>query len=362
MNENDLPHAEMSDAGRANLQRILEDTDDGANLILQALGQTRMAMCVTDPRRDDNPIVFANPSFYAMTGFEERDIVGQNCRMLQGPGTDPSHVSKMRDLIRTEKTGVVELLNYRKDGSTFWNAVHIGPIYNEEGQLVYFYGTQWDVSNVVAARVADQQFRMINRELNHRMKNLFAVIASIVTMSSRDMDSAREAADVARDRIVALGRAHEATIGMSVDDNGIQLRDLLAEVLGRYHRAQSSDATIEGEQIELPRDAITPMGLVLHELATNSARYGFLGNHAEELRIRWELSTQESGKLDFLWEERFEDPGKVDSLREGSGMQIIRTVLAAIGASYERRLEQDYWRTRIRLPMTNPAQIKPFEL
>ncbi len=362
MNENDLPTAEMSEAGRANLQQILDTTDDGANLILQALGQTRMAMCVTDPRQDDNPIIFANPSFYEMTGYEESDVVGNNCRMLQGAGTDPLHVTKMRDLIKTEKTGVVELLNYRKDGTSFWNAVHIGPIYDPDGQLVYFFGTQWDVSNVVAARVADQQFRMINRELNHRMKNVFAVIASIVTMSSRGMDSAQDAANIARDRIVALGRAHEATIGMSVEDNGIQLRDLVAEVLSPYHRSKSTDAHIEGEPIELPRDAITPMGLVLHELATNSAKHGFLGDRAEELTIRWELSTDESGMLDFLWEERFDNPGTIDNVREGSGTQIIRTVLAAVRASFDRRLENGYWRSRIRLPMTNPVQIKPFEI
>ncbi|WP_187334486.1 PAS domain-containing protein [Novosphingopyxis iocasae] len=362
MTENDLPTAGMSDTGRANLQQILDHSDDGANLILQALGQTRMAMCVTDPRQGDNPIIFANPSFYEMTRYDESDVVGNNCRMLQGEGTDPSHIAKMRDLIRNEKTGVVELLNYRKDGTSFWNAVHIGPIYDREGRLVYFYGTQWDVNNVVAARVADQQFRMINRELNHRMKNVFAVIASIVTMSSRGMDSAQDAADIARDRIVALGRAHEATIGMSMDDSGIQLRDMVAEVLSPFHRATSSDAHIEGKPIELPRDAITPMGLVLHELATNSAKHGFLGNRAQELTIRWELSRDESGMLDFLWEERFEDPGTVDSVHEGSGTQIIRTVLAAVHASFERKLEENYWRSRIRLPMTNPVQIKPFEI
>ena len=345
-------------AERADLDSILNNTDDGANLILQALRQTRMAMCVSDPRRPDNPIIFANPSFYEVTGYSESEIIGRNCRLLQGPGTDPAHVEQMRKLIRDEKTGVVELLNYRKDGTSFWNAVHIGPIYNSSGELVYFFGSQWNVSNVVA----DQQFRTINRELNHRMKNVFAVIASIITMSARGMDDAEDAAEIARDRIVALGRAHEATIGMTVEDSGIQLRDLIAELLAPYHRSQASGVHIEGPPVELPRDVITPMGLSLHELATNSMKHGFLGGKAAELRVRWERRSDDSAMLDLLWEERFGEAVDLDGAREGSGTQIIRTVLRSVGGSYERVLEDGFWRARIGIPTSNAMQNQPFEM
>merc|ERR1712173_308373 len=108
-----------------------------------------------DPNLPDQPLVFVNRAFRDLTGYEEEEIIGRNCRFLQGPGTDPEQVRKLRQAIANEDVVVVELLNYRKDGSAFWNALHLGPIYNERDELIYYFGSQWDVSDVHAARAEE---------------------------------------------------------------------------------------------------------------------------------------------------------------------------------------------------------------
>ena len=111
-----------------------------------AVRATRMPMIVTNPRLFDNPIVFANNAFLTLTGYERMEVTGRNCRFLQGPQTDPAAVDALRAAIRQEEPITLDLLNYRKDGSTFRNALYLGPVHDEAGQLRYFFASQLDVS------------------------------------------------------------------------------------------------------------------------------------------------------------------------------------------------------------------------
>ncbi|RZI78560.1 MAG: PAS domain-containing protein [Variovorax sp.] len=122
---------------------VAEHKDD---IFFAAIEMTRMPMLVTDPRQPDNPIVFANRAFISMSGYSPEEIVGHNCRFLQGPATDKSSVAAIREAVHAERQVQMEILNYRKDGSTFWNALFISPVYDPSGKLVYFFASQLDVS------------------------------------------------------------------------------------------------------------------------------------------------------------------------------------------------------------------------
>lgn len=113
-----------------------------------------MPMLLTDPRQEDNPIVFANGALLAMSQYTLDELLGRNCRLLQGPATDRDTVAKVREAIAQSTEIAVELLNYRKDGSTFWNAMFISPVFNHAGELVYFFGSQLDVSHRRGAKEA----------------------------------------------------------------------------------------------------------------------------------------------------------------------------------------------------------------
>ena len=103
-------------------------------------------MIVTDPSQKDNPIVFCNDAFTFMTGYSEDEIVGSNCRFLQGPETDRTVISEVRDAIANRREVSVEVLNYRKNGSTFWNALFVSPVFDADGEVKYFFGSQLDIS------------------------------------------------------------------------------------------------------------------------------------------------------------------------------------------------------------------------
>ncbi|MBA9069859.1 PAS domain S-box-containing protein [Methylobacterium sp. RAS18] len=120
--------------------------DQHHDIFFAAVETTRMPMIVTDPHQPDNPIIFANRAFVRMTGYSAEELIGSNCRFLQGPDTDRDTVSEVRDAIREHREFAAEILNYRKDGSSFWNALFVSPVFNRSGDLVYFFGSQLDVS------------------------------------------------------------------------------------------------------------------------------------------------------------------------------------------------------------------------
>nr|AML79426.1 putative LOV domain-containing protein [Sciadopitys verticillata] len=101
---------------------------------------------ITDPRLPDNPIIFASDSFLELTEYTREEILGRNCRFLQGPETDQDTVSEIRDAIRDQKEITVQLINYTKSGKKFWNLFHLQPMRDQKGELQYFIGVQLDGS------------------------------------------------------------------------------------------------------------------------------------------------------------------------------------------------------------------------
>nr|AML76681.1 putative LOV domain-containing protein [Houttuynia cordata] len=104
---------------------------------------------ITDPRLPDNPIIFASDSFLELTEYTREEILGRNCRFLQGPDTDQATVQKIRDAIREQKEITVQLINYTKSGKKFWNLFHLQPMRDQKGELQYFIGVQLDGSDHV---------------------------------------------------------------------------------------------------------------------------------------------------------------------------------------------------------------------
>ncbi|MBK1659494.1 histidine kinase famiy protein [Paracraurococcus ruber] len=153
-----------------------------SEVFFAAVETTRMPMIVTDPHQPDNPIIFANPAFLAMTGYGWDEIVGSNCRFLQGPQTDHDAVQAIRDAIRNRTELATEILNYRKDGSSFWNALYISPVHDKQGNLLYFFGSQLDVSRRRDAEDALRQAQkmealgQLTGGIAHDFNNLLQVV------------------------------------------------------------------------------------------------------------------------------------------------------------------------------------------
>lgn len=182
------PAADTSPTGGPAMRHWQESTitrpglDDRSDVFFAAIEMTRMPIVLTDPNLPDNPIVFANRAFQDLTGYREDEIVGRNCRFLQGAQTDRAAVAELREAIADVRAVSLEILNYRRDGTPFWNGVFIGPVYGTDGKLLYFFASQLDVTR---RRTSEQAFRQAQKMesigqltagLAHDFNNLLQVI------------------------------------------------------------------------------------------------------------------------------------------------------------------------------------------
>lgn len=170
---------------------------DRSTVFFAALQMTRMPMTLTDPNQPDNPIVFANKAFLDLTGYEESEILGRNCRFLQGAETDRDSVAELRAAIERREAIALELVNYRRDGSSFWNAVFVAPVLGPDGELLYFFASQLDVTRRHASEQAFRQAQkmeaigQLTAGLAHDFNNLLQVVSGNVDIVANQVENER---------------------------------------------------------------------------------------------------------------------------------------------------------------------------
>lgn len=118
------------------------DVDEAKRRLDVLIATSPIASVISDPRVKDNPIISCNPAFIELTGYAEEEILGRNCRFLAGPATEPWLTEAIRDGVRRHAPVLVEILNYKRDGTPFRNAVLVAPIFDDNGELEYFLGSQ----------------------------------------------------------------------------------------------------------------------------------------------------------------------------------------------------------------------------
>ncbi|MDY7016172.1 MAG: PAS domain-containing protein, partial [Cyanobacteriota bacterium] len=130
-------------------QALEESAVNFAHLKLyeRALAATRCGVAIADVRQPDHPIIYCNPAFEQITGYRREEVLGRNCRFLQGPDTDRAAVEQIRAALRSQRECQVTLKNYRKDGTPFWNEFILSPVRDEWGELAYYIGIQTDVTD-----------------------------------------------------------------------------------------------------------------------------------------------------------------------------------------------------------------------
>lgn len=146
----------------------------------EMIAGSAVAAVISNPRLPDNPIVECNDAFTALTGYTRDEIIGRNCRFMSGPGTETALTEVIRLAIRQQRPALVEILNYKKDGTAFRNAVMVAPVFGDDGRLEYFLGSQMEVdggkTEAGAARLRKAQ-RLIDG-LSPRQKQVLMGMAA----------------------------------------------------------------------------------------------------------------------------------------------------------------------------------------
>jgi PAS domain S-box-containing protein len=231
---------------------VNDGLEERGNIFFAAVEMTRMPMVVTDPRQPDDPIVFANGAFLDLTGYRMEHILGRNCRFLQGPDSDRATVAEVRHALEQQRAVAVDLLNYKADGTPFWNALYIGPIFDKDGRLLYFFASQMDITERRQAQdVALQAQKMeaigqLTAGMAHDFNNLLQVIngnLEVALLGLDHPDAARGAIDRAQRAAMRAGKLTQQLLAfarkqhlepkpVNINTLVVDFSDMLARTLG----------------------------------------------------------------------------------------------------------------------------------
>lgn len=282
------------------------DTGDIFGIVFAA---ARTPMVISDPRQPDNPLVFANDAFLEQTGYTRDEIIGRNCRFMQGPETDPAAVAELRAAIANARPIDIELRNYRKDGTPFQTALHVSPVIGADGAVRYFFGTQLDVT---ARSASDAQMRLSETQLRLIVEGAHDY-AIITTDPERRVTSWSAGAER------AFGWTAEEMLGQSADaiftaddrSQGVPEREVEQAVETgcgndeRWHlRKDGARVFMNGAVHPLPSDAEgRPRGFI--KIARDETERRQTGDANREIAERYRLAAKATN--DAIWDWRIAD-------------------------------------------------------
>jgi len=250
------------------------------------------------------------------------------------PDDFPAASEKWRESLRTGTPYETEHRVRRYDGEYRWVIARAVPVKDESGRILRWFGTAVDIDSV---HKMSETRDLLARELSHRIKNIFAVVSGLVSLQARKRPEHKEFAEELIGTIRALGRAHDYVRPAGADHRN-SLLGLLSDLFSPYASGGTTRVRVVGDDAAIAARAATPLALVFHELATNSAKYGALSE--EEGSV--ELTIDDRGdNLVLLWIERGGPPPSGE-LAEGFGSRLVEmSVTGQLGGSWERRFEPD---------------------
>ena len=260
---------------------------------------TRMAMVFTDATNAENPIVFANDSFLALTGYERREVLGKSFRFFLAHAADPASAAAIDAEFSGKSESGCEVRYRRKDGGEFWVGLFISPVRDEHGKIVQYF-----VSFVDLSSLKDEQARsrVLIDELNHRVKNTLSVVQSIVWQALRSTSDPKVALQAIESRLFALSRSHDLLTRENWKSAG--LRQVIGDAVGPFVGTNPDRIGLTGEDVRFPPKAALALSVVFNELATNAVKHGALSNTEGKVRIAWKTHEAPGGRrLVLKWEE-----------------------------------------------------------
>lgn len=178
--------------------------------LLSTIMHSTEPMVVTDPRLPDHPMIAVNPAFEALTGYGAAEITGRNCRLLQGEETDPETPRRIGRCI-AERRGCIEwIVNYRRDGSKFWNLLFMSPVFAQDGTLLHFFGNQRNITHGPPSGLPDFSLGKVDMPMQGQAEFHALMLDILNEPSDEEQDEAARARALER-IVVAARRLNEVT-------------------------------------------------------------------------------------------------------------------------------------------------------
>ncbi|MCJ2124919.1 HWE histidine kinase domain-containing protein [Methylobacterium sp. J-077] len=331
------------------MSRRDEKEPDGVDLRLlkAAVEAAGEAILITTSDLDEPgpSIVYANPAFTRLTGYETQEVVGRNPRFLQGTATERNILDQMRAALSVGEAFQGEALNCRKDGSTYMVEWLITPVHDAGGHITHWVSAQRDVTDRRAFE--DRQTLMV-RELHHRVKNMLATVQAVLNATIRSSVTMPEFARAFTGRIVSLARTH----ALITEDQAqvASFEGLLRAELDPYN--ENGRIALRGPSLRLSSELAVPISMALHELTTNALRHGALAHPGGRVAVTWTVEDGANGShLAWVWNEHDGPPPTLPT-REGFGTRLLNKILVAqTRAEVEIEFDVDGLRVNVRLPL-----------
>ena len=242
-----------------------------------------------------------NPAAERMFGYTAEEAIGRSITMLI-PGNLRDEETEIIGRIRAnERFDSYETVRLHKDGTRVHVSLTVSPIRDIDGLVV---GASSIARDITAARESEARIRLLLREINHRVKNQYAVILSLIRETGSRSATITEFQEKVRERITALAASHDL-LGKS-EWSGSTLAEIVKEQLAVFGHEEV--VVVSGPLISVSPTAVQSLGMAFHELGTNSAKYGVLSGRGGTIEVSWGMQADPDPSLEIQWLERFDPP------------------------------------------------------
>lgn len=296
---------------------------------------------------EDGMVLSWNPGAEKIFGYEADEIIGKSERILFTEDADDEFEEKYQHLRHGERVIKRDAVRRRKDGSLVDVEINAAPMYHADGRLIGFSAALRDVTD---RKRAEKHLRVVMRELSHRTKNLLAVIMAMVRQSARTSADVGVLQSELIQRLQGMSASHDLLV--AEDWAGASVRELVCAVLEPFVGNGSEALVCEGPSVLVNATAAQNLGLALHELATNAAKYGALSTGSGRVHVSWSFEPDSEGRqrLVISWVERG-GPPVVPPEETGFGHVVIERVAAqALNADVVYEFPAEGVRWSISLP------------
>jgi PAS domain S-box-containing protein len=292
---------------------------------------------------------YYNAQWYAFTGVPEGSTDGEGWNGMFHPDDQERAWARWRHSLATGDLYEIEYRLRHHSGQYRWTLGRALPVRNDDGEIIRWVGTCTDIDD--QRRIAEQN-QILSRELSHRIKNIFAVVNGLIGLSARQFPGMKDFARQMQSRVAALGRAHDYVRPHSEEsarhEGPSTLKELLIDLLSPYPALDEKRVMIDGDNVRVDDRGATPIGLVIHELATNATKYGSLSSAEGRVRI---LSEVRDGRVHLSWIE--EGGPKIHRVPElnGFGTRLTEiSVVQQLGGTIMRDWPSQGLRVTIEVP------------
>ena len=279
----------------------------------------------------DGIITSWNQGATALFGYSAEEAIGKSVTMLIPADRQDEEPAILTRIRAGERIAPYETVRQRKDGTRIDISLSVSPLKDSTGAIV---GASKIARDITERKRAQEQERLLVREMNHRIKNLFALASSIISLSARDADTPLALKTRATERLAALARVHSLTLARHGHSDAAvamptTLHALIRAILAPYEEGAEGEPRIRlrGDDVQLSTPATTSFALLVHEFATNAAKYGALSGARGSISIE----TQRSGeRLLVTWTERDGPPVTPPSSAEGFGSYLAKATVKTL--------------------------------